>query len=58
MEIQALFARYDKRSQKKLSEIEKIKLIRDIARARSVISKEFKDFKKSRDLGAKKDAFE
>lgn len=58
MEIQALFARYDKRHTKRLSEIEKIKLIRDIARARTVISQEFKDFKKTRDLGAKKDAFE
>lgn len=58
MEIQALFARYDKRHLKRLSEIEKIKLVRDIARARTVISKEFKDFKKTRDLGAKKDAFE
>lgn len=58
MEIQALFARYDKGHDKRLTEIEKIKLIRDIARARTNISKEFKNFKKSKDLVSKKDAFE
>lgn len=58
MEIQTLFARYDKRCSKQLTEMEKINLIRDITRARMIIMREFKEFKKTRDLGVKKDAFE
>lgn len=59
MEIQALFSRYDRDGNRVLNKIEKIKLIRDIVRARTHVTKDFKDFKMSRDLTAKKrDAFE
>lgn len=58
MEIEALFSRYDKDCDKKLNEVEKIKLVRDIARARNHISDEFKNFKETRQTKTKKDAFE
>lgn len=58
MEIQSLFSRYDKNCDKRLTEVEKIRLIKDISKARVNISKEFKNFKKNRDTRTKKDAFE
>jgi polycystin 2 len=58
MEIETLFARYDKDCDKKLNEVEKVKLIRDITKARNHLSEEFKNFKKDRKTQTKKDAFE
>ncbi|CAF0799781.1 unnamed protein product [Brachionus calyciflorus] len=58
MEIESLFSRYDKDCDRKLNEVEKIKLVKDIARARNNISEEYKNFKQTRDTKIKKDAFE
>ncbi|RNA09297.1 polycystic kidney disease 2-like 1 [Brachionus plicatilis] len=58
MEIESLFSRYDKDSDKKLNEIEKIKLVKDIAKARNNIRDEYQNFKQNRDSKTKKDAFE
>jgi hypothetical protein len=58
MEIEALFGRYDKDCDRKLNELEKIKLVRDIAKARNNLSEEFKNFKETRKTVTKKDAFE
>ena len=58
MEIESLFSRYDKDCDRKLNELEKIKLVKDIARARNNISEEYKNFKQTRDTKIKKDAFE
>jgi hypothetical protein len=58
MEIEALFSRYDKDNDRKLNEVEKIKLVKDIAKARNNISEEYKNFKENRKTATKKDAFE
>jgi hypothetical protein len=58
MEIESLFARYDKDSDHKLNELEKLKLVRDITKARKNITEEFKNFKDKRVSKMKKDAFE
>lgn len=58
MEIEALFSRYDKDFDHKLNEVEKLKLVRDIAKARNNISEEYKNFKEKRATASKKDAFE
>jgi polycystin 2 len=58
MEIEALFSRYDIDCDKKLNELEKIKLVRDIAKARSNLSQEFRNFKIDHKTATKKDAFE
>lgn len=58
MEIESLFSRYDRDFDRKLNEIEKIKLVKDIAKARKNIKNEFQNFKQNRDTTTKKDAFE
>ncbi len=58
MEIEALFSRYDKDSDHRLNEMEKLKLVRDITKARKNITEEFKNFKEKRVSKSKKDAFE
>lgn len=58
MEIESLFSRYDKDSDRKLNELEKIKMVKDIAKARNNIREEFQNFKQNRDTSTKKDAFE
>lgn len=58
MEIEAIFSKYDKDCDRKLNELEKIHLVREIARARSHISDEFKNFKANRSTATNKDGFE
>lgn len=58
MEIEALFSKYDIDCDKRLNELEKIKLVRDIAKARNNLSQEFKNFKIDHKTVTKKDAFE
>ena len=58
MEIESLFARYDKDCDRKLNEVEKIKLVKDIAKARNNLTEEYRNFKQNRDTKTKKDAFE
>ena len=58
MEIEALFARYDKDSDHKLNEVEKLKLVRDISKAKHNISEEYRSFKEKRNTKSKQDAFE
>lgn len=58
MEIESLFSKYDVDCDRKLNELEKLKLVKDIAKARNNVSKEFKDFKVDHKVQTKKDAFE
>lgn len=57
-ESYSLFARYDRDCTGKLTGLEKLRLIRDIARAKKNVSEEFKNFKEKRETKSKKDAFE
>ena len=58
MEIEAIFAKYDRDCDRKLNELEKIHLVREVARARSHLSDEFKNFKETRSTATAKDGFE
>jgi hypothetical protein len=58
MEIEMLFSRYDVDNDRKLNELEKLRLVRDITKARKHISDEYKNFKEKRKTKIKKDAFE
>jgi hypothetical protein len=59
IEIETLFTRYDYDCNGTLNEIEKLRLIRDIARAKSHIGNEFREIQTTKKLSNnKKDAFE
>ncbi len=58
LEIQALFGRYDHDLDGKLNEVEKMKLMKDVAKAKNNVTHEFKSFKLHHKTVVKKDAFE
>jgi polycystin 2 len=58
MEIQALFSRYDRDQDGKLNQVEKVKLLRDVSKAKNNVAQEFSNFKLDHKVVAKKDAFE
>jgi len=58
MEIESIFSKYDQDGDRKLNEIEKFKLCKDVAKARSHLSEEYRNFKDKRSTTTKKDGFE
>lgn len=58
IEIETIFSRYDKDADKKLNEIERLKLVKDIAKAKNNLKDEYKNFKDTHKLKTKRDAFE
>ena len=58
IEIETIFSRYDTDADKKLNEIERLKLVKDISKAKNHLKEEYKDFKDTHKLKTRKDAFE
>ncbi len=58
MEIEAIFSKYDQDCDRKLNELEKVRLEKDVTKARNELSEELKNFKSEQKVSNKKDAFE